>query len=122
MITKESIQVVRFLVATSVAASGFAADELKTGTAPESAAHDKEDKTGTNPLNSQNTLQFKNEFNEIGGEYARTNFAAPAKVFQPAAERLPMPASDFVLILSRIVTRHAQLSLNLRWIIANLLP
>src|SRR5207249_2968244 len=68
-IAEEVIQLATFLVATSMAASGFAAEQAEAGTAQESVAHDKSDKTGTNPLNFQDTLQFKNEFNKIGADY-----------------------------------------------------
>lgn len=50
-------QLMSFLVAISIATSAVAAEETEAGTATESVAHDKADKTGTNPLNFQNTLQ-----------------------------------------------------------------
>ena len=85
------------LVAALTATSGFAADELKADTASESAAHDKDDKTGTNPLNFQNTLQFKNEFDKIGGEYAnftRLRYDQPLLPNLKVSLEVPLMATD----------------------------
>jgi hypothetical protein len=55
------------------------------------------DKSGTNPLNFQNTLSFKNEFNRIGDNYAnftRFNYSHPLAPNLKVGLDLPLLASD----------------------------
>jgi len=63
----------------------------------DSAAADKADKTGTNPLNFQTTLSLKNEFNRISDRYAnltRLTYSHPLLPNWKIGVELPFLASD----------------------------
>lgn len=58
---------------------------------------DTGDKSGTNPLNFQNTLGFKNEFNRIGDHYAnftKINYSQPLASNLKVGLDLPLLATD----------------------------
>ena len=66
-----------------------------TPAAPEANA--KADKTGTNPLNFQNTLSLKNEFSRIGDNYAnftRLIYSQPLRPNLKLGVEVPLLASD----------------------------
>jgi hypothetical protein len=77
--------------ALALGANAFAASDANA----ESAG--KEDKTGTNPLNFQNTVGLKNEFNGIGGRYAnvtRLTYSQPLRPNWKLGVELPLLATD----------------------------
>jgi len=78
-------------------ASATTSSDQPQPSAGDAAAADKADKTGTNPLNFQNTLSLKNEFNRIGGNYAnftRLTYSQPLLPNVKVGVELPFLASD----------------------------
>jgi len=94
---KQICQLMTFLATMSMPTSSLVSQEPTAVTAPAATFKDTDDKTGTNPLNFQNSLQLKNEFNKIGGEYAnftRLRYDQPLRSNLKVGLEVPLMATD----------------------------